>query len=166
MSQILDRNQSVDLINLCGFSSKEKWTLLHRGTRDGFGSKDFAKCADKTNTLTIYKAKKSGYIFGGFTKTAWSRDYNRTGSRESFLFTLTNADNEPCKIEQTSLNETTVGDLDEIEIYEKTDIILEINSDCDSCNSNVSNDNNTEKKAIKNKKLRKPKKSLLKLNKI
>jgi hypothetical protein len=35
-SQILTGNQSSELINLCEFSLKDKWSLLYRGIRDGF----------------------------------------------------------------------------------------------------------------------------------
>ncbi len=41
-SEILnDEQQSIDLIKLCEFSPNDKWSLLYRGTRDGFGSDDF-----------------------------------------------------------------------------------------------------------------------------
>jgi hypothetical protein len=68
-SQILSGNQPSELIQLCEFTSNDKWTLLYRGTRDGFGAVDFhTKCDDHSNTLTIVKANGSSYIFGGF---AW-----------------------------------------------------------------------------------------------
>jgi hypothetical protein len=67
-SEILqDEQQSSALINLCEFSPNDKWSLLYRGTRDGFGSNDFhSKCDGHSNTLTISKAKGSNFIFGGF----------------------------------------------------------------------------------------------------
>jgi hypothetical protein len=41
-SQILkDEQQLLALINLCEFSPNDKWTLLYRGCRDGFGAVDF-----------------------------------------------------------------------------------------------------------------------------
>ena len=40
-SQILSGTQPSDLINLCEFTLRDKWTLLYRGTRDGFGANDF-----------------------------------------------------------------------------------------------------------------------------
>jgi hypothetical protein len=58
-SQILkgDR-QSFELIKLCEFSPNDKWSLLYRGTRDGFGAKDFhSNCDGHSNTLTILKAR-------------------------------------------------------------------------------------------------------------
>jgi hypothetical protein len=40
-SQILKDKQTSDLIKLCEFSLNDKWTLLYRGTRDGFDLNDF-----------------------------------------------------------------------------------------------------------------------------
>jgi hypothetical protein len=67
-SQILSGIQPSDLIKWCEFSSKDKWTLLYRGTLDDFRAANFhSKCDNHSNTLTIFKAKGSSYIFGGFT---------------------------------------------------------------------------------------------------
>ena len=64
-SQILSGKQSLELLKVCEFSLKDKWTLLYRGTRDGFGADDFhSKCDGRINTLTILKAHESSYIFG------------------------------------------------------------------------------------------------------
>ena len=58
-SQILKDNQPFDLIKVCEFSIKDKWSLLYRGSRDGFGAADFhSKCDSHKNTLTILKAKE------------------------------------------------------------------------------------------------------------
>jgi hypothetical protein len=72
-SQILqDERQLVELFFLCEFSTIDKWSLLYRGTRDGFGARAFhTKCDGHPNTLTICKAKESSYIFGGFTTVRW-----------------------------------------------------------------------------------------------
>ncbi len=72
-SQILACNQPSELIKLCEFSPNDKWTLLYRGTRDGFGGRDLhSKCDNHSNTLTILKAKGSSYIFGGFASINWN----------------------------------------------------------------------------------------------
>jgi len=54
-SQILtDIEQSIMFIDLCEFSTNDKWSLLYRATRDGFDSSDFhSKCDGHSNTLTI-----------------------------------------------------------------------------------------------------------------
>jgi hypothetical protein len=69
-SQILEgEQQCLELIDLCEFSPNDKWSLLYRGTRDGFGSDDFhSKCDGHSNTLTIIKAKESEFAFGGFIR--------------------------------------------------------------------------------------------------
>jgi hypothetical protein len=86
---------------LCEFSPNDKRTLLYRGTRDGFGTKDFhSKCDDHTNTLTIFKAKGSGFIFGGFTAVNWesSNNLKYKSDANAFIFSLTNKDNKPLKM--------------------------------------------------------------------
>jgi hypothetical protein len=100
-SNILSGKQASELIKLCEFSLKDKWTLLYRGTRDGFGARVFhSKCCGHSNTLAILKAHGTSFIFGGFTsivrvgKNAYKPDPN------AFLFSLTNKDNQPSKMRQ------------------------------------------------------------------
>jgi len=59
-SQILTYlKQSIMLLKLCEFSRNDEWSLLYRGTRDGFGSYDFhSNCDGHSSTLTIFKAKQ------------------------------------------------------------------------------------------------------------
>jgi hypothetical protein len=93
--------QCSELIKLCEFSPNDKWTLLYRATRNGFGSKDFhSKCDGYTNTLTIVKTKHSSYIFGGFTMAKWesSPKGKLKSDPNAFLFSLTNKDNQPVKM--------------------------------------------------------------------
>jgi hypothetical protein len=69
---LTDERQMSELIELCEFSPSDKWSLLYRGTRDGFGSKDFhSKCDNHSKTLTLLKAKGSEFIFGAFTAVNW-----------------------------------------------------------------------------------------------
>jgi hypothetical protein len=99
-SQILNgERQITELIKLCEFSPNDKWTLLYRGTRDGFGSKDFhSKCDGNANTLTILKAKGSEFIFGGYTMVSWDGSTIWKSDPNAFLFSLTNKDNTPVKM--------------------------------------------------------------------
>ncbi len=86
---------------MCEFSLKDKWTLLYRGTRDGFGAADFhSKCDGHSNTLTIVKAHGSSYIFGGFNSIPWDNSSGFKSDPNAFLFSLTNKDNKPCKMRQ------------------------------------------------------------------
>ena len=100
-SEILKDNQPSELIKVCEFSSNDKWTLLYRGSRDGFGVADFhAKCDNHSNTLTILKAHGTSYIFGGFASINWDGSSGYKSDQNAFLFSLTNRDNKPRKIRQ------------------------------------------------------------------
>ena len=100
-SLILTRKKNIQLIKLCQFDSKDKFKLLYRGTKDGFGSDQFhLKCGNTENTLTILKA--NGFIFGGFTTVKWDKSRKYQHDKKAFLFSLTNKDNKPCKMDNTS----------------------------------------------------------------
>jgi hypothetical protein len=98
--QILTSEQTfLQVIELCEFSPNDKWSLLYRGTTDGFGSSDFhSKCDGHSNTLTILKAKGSGFIFGGYTTVEWDGSSIWKSDPNSFIFSLTNKDNQPVKM--------------------------------------------------------------------
>ena len=90
---------------MCEFSLKDKWTLLYRGTRDGFGSNDFhSKCDGHNNTLMIVKANGTSFIFGGFTSINWERSGGHKSDPNAFLISLTNKDNQPSKMRQINTN--------------------------------------------------------------
>jgi hypothetical protein len=88
---------------------KKRFSLLWRGTRDGFKPKEFhRRCDGHPNTLTVF-LDTEGNIFGGFTPEMWeSRMWNgKSGnddncfkaddSLKSFLFTLKNPNNIPAR---------------------------------------------------------------------
>ena len=94
-------NQPSELIQLCEFSPKDKWTLLYRGSRDGFNANDFhTECDGHKNTLTILKAHETSYIFGGFASSDWDNLSGYKSDPNAFLFSLTNKDNQPSKMRQ------------------------------------------------------------------
>jgi hypothetical protein len=71
---------------------RREWTLLYRGSRDGFASSNFhGQCDGKSNTVTLIETT-NGHIFGGFTPLAWDSSTGSTADRTrgSFLFTLKN----------------------------------------------------------------------------
>jgi hypothetical protein len=91
------------------FAEFRKFSLLWRGSRDGFQGKEFhRRCDGHANTLTVI-LDTDGNIFGGFTPVEWeSRVWNRKGgdrnncrkaddSQKSFLFTLKNPHNIPAR---------------------------------------------------------------------
>jgi hypothetical protein len=98
-SLILRCGQPMQLIKLCEFSTKDKWSLLYRGSRDGFEPYDFhSRCDGKSPTLTIYKARESSFIFGGFTTGVWHQSNAKIPDSKAFLFSLTNKEDKPCKM--------------------------------------------------------------------
>ena len=87
------------MIKLCEFSPNDKWSLLYRGTWDSFEPRDFhLKCDGHSNTLTVFKAKHSGFIFGGFTTVDWDSSSDDKSDANAFIFSLTNKDNKPVKM--------------------------------------------------------------------
>jgi hypothetical protein len=84
---------------------EKRFTLLWRGSRDGFGWREFHdRCDGHPNTLTVI-LDTDGNIFGGFTPVEWeSREWTEIGSCDkgdpslkSFLFTLKNPHNFPAR---------------------------------------------------------------------
>jgi hypothetical protein len=81
--------------------TRKHFTLLWRGSRDGFGARDFhSRCDGHANTLTLILDTR-GNIFGGFTPVEWeSRNYDCSKadpSLKSFVFTLKNPRNTPAR---------------------------------------------------------------------
>jgi hypothetical protein len=73
----------------------KRFTLLWRGSRDGFLAKDFhSRCDGHANTLTFIEDTE-GNIFGGFTPVEWESrcGYKADPSLNSFLFSLRNPHN-------------------------------------------------------------------------
>jgi len=98
-SHILNQQKAIDLIKLCEFSSNNKFSLLYRGSQDGFEAKDFhAKCDGHLNTLTIIKASNTSFIFGGFASLKFDSKNKSKQDRKAFIFSLTNEHNRSCKM--------------------------------------------------------------------
>jgi hypothetical protein len=79
---------------------------LWRGSRDGFGARNFHSRYDcHANTLTLILAAASeydvgGFVFGGFTPVKWESTAGKCESDDSlksFLFTLRNPHNIPAR---------------------------------------------------------------------
>ena len=98
-SAILKGHQALDLINLCEFNPNQQFKLLYKTSRDGFSAEDFhSKCDGKANTLTLFKASESSFIFGGFTSATWDGFSGYKFDPNAFLFSLTNKHKKPCKM--------------------------------------------------------------------
>jgi hypothetical protein len=78
---------------------EKRFTLLWRGSRDGFGVREFhGRCDGHRNTLVLIE-ETEGNIFGGFTPLAWESavTFGADPSLKSFIFTLKNPHNFPAK---------------------------------------------------------------------
>ena len=91
----------MSLLELIGFRSKT-FSLLWRGSTDGFGSNTFhSLCDGKGETLTVTKTT-AGYILGGYTAAAWKSSDSFSTDANAFMFFLTNVQNKPMKLMVTS----------------------------------------------------------------
>ena len=85
-----------------------KWSLLYRGSRDGFGAFDFhSNCDHKPNTLTIVKSL-NGNIFGGFASVEWKSSTSLDIDKSAFIFSLVNKDNRTLIFEQSSSDKYSI----------------------------------------------------------
>ena len=106
-SQILTNDQAKDLVSLCEFSFDDEWSLIYRASRDGYGARDFHfKCDDHSPTLTLLKAKQSKFIFGGYTEVTWESSNQWKSDPNTFIFSLTNKENKPCKMKTTDVDKS------------------------------------------------------------
>ncbi len=90
----------------------QRWVLIYKATRDGFGSSDFHRCCDNLGaTMTIIQSKGGGYLFGGYTSVSWRSigDYV-TDKNGPFLFTLTNPHRIPSIKYSIKLNQYSIFD--------------------------------------------------------
>ena len=93
-SSILSNEEFKELMKLCKFSLNQKWKLLYRASRDGFGALDFhSRCDNFKSTLTIIKTT-TGYVFGGYTDQDWSGKAFKIDPN-AFIFSLINKDKKP-----------------------------------------------------------------------
>ena len=133
-SKILKGEQALELINLCEFDQNDTFKLLYRASRDGCGSSDFhSKCDGHANTLTLFKASETSFIFGTFTSASqpgrWRSDPN------AFVFSLTNKENKPCKMKicpDEHFERFPILDGDDIGIYSNSNAKTENFSNIDS----------------------------------
>ena len=94
-----ESNRKIEFFNKINeWCKSKKLELLYRGSRDGSTSEAFHnKCDNKGETIRKNK-NQSGYIFGGYNPTSWSKEGNWVQNNDCFLFTLTNVHNsEPTK---------------------------------------------------------------------
>jgi hypothetical protein len=88
---LLNSEQKILLNQL--FTKEKKWSLIYKGTRDGFTSSDFHRmCNNRGATLTLIQTrnrlfmKNRQMIFGGYTTVPWSSQYGFHHDSQAFLF--------------------------------------------------------------------------------
>ncbi|EXX51721.1 hypothetical protein GLOIN_2v1766367 [Rhizophagus irregularis DAOM 181602=DAOM 197198] len=71
-----------------------QFTLLLRGTRDGFDSAKFHQlCDSKGATITFARIENSKQIIGGYNPIDWYQNSAYGSTNDSFLFNITDIDN-------------------------------------------------------------------------
>jgi hypothetical protein len=115
------------------------FNLLWRGSRDGFGAKEFhRRCDGRANTLTLI-LDTNGNIFGGFTPVEWESrtdsPYKGDDSRRHFLFTLRS----PCGVPLRKFALKVEGNYYAICCYSECGPMFGDGciSVCDNCNRNT-----------------------------
>lgn len=85
-------NEQKTLFNQL-FSKEKKWSLIYKGTRDGFSSDDFHRaCNNRGATLTLIQTrnrlcmKNRRIVFGGYTEIPWSSKHGFHHDSQAFLF--------------------------------------------------------------------------------
>ena len=90
------------------------------------------RCDEKAPTLTIFKARQSGFIFGGYTEAAWINSRLVEGETKedhnAFIFSLTNKDNRPIKMKTSNPNDSIYCAADEEPSFGRGDITVGQNS--------------------------------------
>ncbi|RIA94284.1 hypothetical protein C1645_818279 [Glomus cerebriforme] len=72
-----------------------EFKLIFRGSRDGFAPKKFhGTCDNKMHTVTIIKVKDSNEILGGYNPIEWKPNEGFGITKDSFIFSFKNDDND------------------------------------------------------------------------
>lgn len=103
-STIITNEMRQLLLDVTKFKPEDKFRLLYRASRDGFGAKDFhSRCDDKANTLTIIKTTKQ-FVFGGYANATWNQvdvACKHKEARKAFIFSLANSEGKAIRMEKT-----------------------------------------------------------------
>ena len=113
-----DNYLKLSLIEVTKFGLNEKFVLLYRGSRDGFGSSSFhSKCDGYSDTITIIQSSNMN-IFGGYTHSYWNaslKEYRYDD--QAFLFSLINSKNKPILIKPLSSSQAIFVDKDHMPVF-------------------------------------------------
>src|SRR5205814_9325719 len=72
-----------------------EFKLILRRSRDGFSPSKFHEiCDNQSHTISIIKVKDSNEILGGYNPIIWKSNYSFGTTKDSFIFSFKNKDNE------------------------------------------------------------------------
>jgi len=88
LSEILSTEAHRQIISWLDMGAATALELLYRASYDGWEGEDFhLSCDNKSPTVTVIKCT-DGYIFGGFTSTAWASTSWVAACADAFIFLL------------------------------------------------------------------------------
>jgi hypothetical protein len=138
ISSILNAVQFKKLNVLCGFGATQGWTLLYRGSVDGFASSAFhSKCDGRVNTLTIVKSTND-CVFGGYTTTGWNLRGQHIQDANAFIYSFISKSNAPVKMNCVNATDAIYGNAENGPCFGGEDLCIP--SDCNlsaNCSSRI-----------------------------
>eukprot|EP01083_Nonionella_stella_P053076 140582_1 len=101
-SSILTNAEICTLDSLLQQSGKglslKRWSLLHRGSRDGFSANAFHnKCDGKAKTLSIIRSD-SNNVFGGYASVPWKGGFSYAADNDAFIFLIRSSKDYPPQV--------------------------------------------------------------------
>ncbi len=89
-SVIIDPDVQEKIVALCDSGEIYKWTLIYRGSRDGFRPERFhEKCDNQSATVALVQVddfKSDGLFYGGYSSISWTSTYRTVPDPLSFIF--------------------------------------------------------------------------------
>jgi hypothetical protein len=77
------------------YSNCHSWDLIYCASQNNFNTAVYhEKCDHQKPTICLFQTT-DGYLFGGFNSNEWSNEDEYSMSRDSFIFSLINAANQP-----------------------------------------------------------------------
>lgn len=108
-SATMTSDEGLQLIGLLESAGYTEYTLVYRGTRDGFGKSDWHNLVDDTGaTVTVIKTV-TGKVFGFFTDISWSpSSFSGRNNGNSWLFMFDDSLDQIVKLDFAGTPGTTV----------------------------------------------------------
>lgn len=98
-TKLLEPKYRKDVLKMFNSKKSLKFTLLYRGSRDGFTASSFhSKCDSTRGTFTIARNKSNKYLFGGYFAGSWSGSGYSSSSEKSWVYSLRNSTGKTVKL--------------------------------------------------------------------